>query len=478
MTPGPDQHDLERPDQPLSCTEVFDSLSDRFDSVFSRLRGRGRLTEADVDEVLREIRVALLEADVNLGVAREFVSHVKARLVGIESSKSLSPSQQVIKAVHEELVAMLGGEQLKIKFAPKPPTVVLLAGLQGSGKTTATGKLARWFKAQGRNPLVAGADLQRPGAVEQLSTLARQAGVAMYSEPTDPVAVARNALAEAQRTGKDVLIVDTAGRLAIDEALMDEVRRVSQAVTPDYTFLVIDSMLGQEAVSVAESFHQTLELDGIILSKLDGDARGGAALSVKGVIGRPIVFASVGEKLADFEPFHPDRMAQRILGMGDMLTLIERAEENYDREIAEKAAARIQEGQFTFDDFLEQLQQVRKMGPLSGIISMLPGVPKELKNANVDESQLSRVEAIIRSMTPTERNDPSMINGSRRQRIANGSGSTTSEVNALLKQFKEVQKMMKSLGRVPGMKGKGKGSGGLPSLPNLPGLPPSAGAKH
>jgi signal recognition particle subunit SRP54 len=447
---------------------MFDSLSDRFDSIFGRLRGKGRLSEDDVDEVLREIRVALLEADVNIRVARQFVDEVKAQLVGIELSKSLSPDQQVIKAVHEQLVSMLGGEQLKITYASKPPTVVLLAGLQGSGKTTATGKLARWFKSQGRNPMVAGADLQRPGAVQQLEILAGEAGVSMYSEATDPVSVARNALAEAQRTGKDVLIVDTAGRLAIDEELMEEVRQISAVTSPDYTFLVIDAMLGQDAVSVAEAFHESLNLDGVILSKLDGDARGGAALSVKGVTGKPIVFASVGEKQADFEPFYPDRMAQRILGMGDVLSLIEKAEQNYDRDVAEKAAARLQEGKFTFEDFLEQLQQVKKMGPISGLLGMLPGVPKELKNASsqIDDKEIGRVEAIIRSMTPAERDDPSLINGSRRERIAAGSGVTTSEVNLLLKQFKDVQKMMKSFGRVPGMKGKGKG--GIRGLPKFP----------
>jgi signal recognition particle subunit SRP54 len=451
---------------------MFDSLSDRFDSIFGKLRGKGRLSEADVDEVLREIRVALLEADVNIRVARQFVERVKAQLVGIETSKSLSPSQQVIKAVHEELVEMLGGDQLKITYASKPPTVVLLAGLQGSGKTTATGKLARWFKSQGRNPMVAGADLQRPGAVQQLEILSKEAGVTMYSEATDPVSVAKNALAEAQRTGKDVLIVDTAGRLAIDEELMEEVRQISAVTSPDYTFLVIDAMLGQDAVNVAEAFHESLNLDGVILSKLDGDARGGAALSVKGVTGKPIVFASVGEKQADFEPFYPDRMAQRILGMGDVMSLIEKAEQNYDRDVAEKAAERLQEGKFTFEDFLEQLQQVKKMGPISGLLGMLPGVPKELKNASIDDSEIGRVEAIIRSMTPAERDDPALINGSRRERIAKGSGVTTSEVNLLLKQFKEVQKMMKSFGRVPGMKGKGKGGiRGLPKLPkNLPNL--------
>lgn len=451
---------------------MFDSLSDRFDSIFGKLRGKGRLSAEDVDEVLREIRVALLEADVNIKVARSFVERVKEQLVGIETSKSLSPSQQVIKAVHEELVNMLGGDQLKITYASKPPTVVLLAGLQGSGKTTATGKLARWFKSQGRNPMVAGADLQRPGAVEQLGILSKEAGVTMYSEATDPVSVAKNALAEAQRTGKDVLIVDTAGRLAIDEALMEEVRQISAVTSPHYTFLVIDAMLGQDAVNVAEAFHESLNLDGVILSKLDGDARGGAALSVKGVTGKPIVFASVGEKQADFEPFYPDRMAQRILGMGDVLSLIEKAEQNYDRDVAEKAASRLQEGKFTFEDFLEQLQQVKKMGPISGLLGMLPGVPKELKNASIDDREIGQVEAIIRSMTPAERDDPTIINGSRRERIAKGSGVTTSQVNLLLKQFKDVQKMMNSFGRVPGMKGKGKGGiRGLPKLPkNLPNL--------
>ncbi len=425
---------------------MFDSLSDRFDGIFTRLRGKGRLGEAEVDEVLREIRLALLEADVNFKVVRNLVNRIREATVGADLSQSLTPAQQVIKIVHDELIQTLGGESLKITYASKPPTVVLLAGLQGSGKTTGAGKLARWFKQQGRNPMVVGADLQRPAAVEQLRVLAQQAGVPMFSEPSDPVTVATRGLEEAQRTGRDVLIVDTAGRLTIDEELMDEVRRISEAVTPDYTFLVIDAMIGQAAVETAEAFHQTLALDGVILSKLDGDARGGAALSVKEVVGRPIAFASVGEKLTDFEPFHPDRMASRILGMGDVLTLIERAEQEYDQDVAAKAAQALQEGKFTLEDFLEQMQQLKKMGPLQGIIGMLPGIPKELKNANIDDRELGRVEAIIRSMTPAERQDPDTINGSRRLRIANGSGSTTSEVNLLLKQFKEAQKMMNAMG--------------------------------
>jgi signal recognition particle subunit SRP54 len=430
---------------------MFESLTDRFEGILTRLRSRGRLTDADIDEVLREIRTALLEADVEIGVVRTFTEAVRTRCVGLELSQNLSPGQQVIKIVNDELVAILGGEALRITYASRPPTVVLLAGLQGSGKTTAAGKLGRWFKQQGRNPLLVGADLQRPAAVEQLRVLGGQAGVPVFSEPSDPVTVAKAGLEEAQRLGRDVLIVDTAGRLGIDEELMDEIRRISEAVQPNYTFLVIDAMTGQDAVNVAEAFHAALELDGVILTKLDGDARGGAALSVKEVVGRPIAFASVGEKLADFEPFHPDRMASRILGMGDVLTLIEKAEQSYDQDVAAKAAVKLQEGAFTLEDFLEQMQQIKKMGPISGIVGMLPGIPKELKNANVSDKELSRVEAIIHSMTLEERRDPSVINGSRRLRIATGSGSNTSEVNLLLKQFKEMQRMMKQFSGVPGL---------------------------
>jgi signal recognition particle subunit SRP54 len=425
---------------------MFESLSDRFDGIFTRLRGRGRLSEGDVDEVLREIRLALLEADVNFKVVRTFVNRVKERCVGAELHKALSPAQQVIKIVDEELTNILGGETLRITYAPKPPTVILLAGLQGAGKTTAAGKLARWFKQQGRNPMLVGADLQRPAAVEQLRILGGQVGVPVFSEPTDPVSVAKGGLEEARRVGRDVLIVDTAGRLAIDAELMEEVRQVSAVTEPHYTFLVIDAMIGQDAVTTAEAFHESLALDGVILTKLDGDARGGAALSVKEVVGRPIAFASTGEKLEDFDVFHPDRMSSRILGMGDMLTLIEKAEQSYDKDKAEKASAALLEGKFTLDDFLEQMQEVKKMGPLNNIIGMLPGIPKELKNVNIDDKELNRVEAIIRSMTPWERQNPERIDGSRRLRIANGSGSTTSEVNLLLKQFKETQKMMKSMG--------------------------------
>jgi len=369
--------------------------------------------------------------------------------VGAELSRSLSPAQQVIKIVHAELIETLGGETLRVTYASKPPTVILLAGLQGSGKTTAAAKLARWFKQQGRSPLLVGADLQRPAAVEQLRVLGGQAGVAVFSEPSDPVAVARAGLAEAVRVGRDVLIVDTAGRLTVDIELMEEVRRISEAVTPHYTFLVIDAMIGQDAVATAEAFHSSLELDGVIMTKLDGDARGGAALSVKEVVGRPIVFASTGEKLADFELFHPDRMASRILGMGDVLTLIERAEQEYDADVATKAAERLQEGAFTLDDFLEQMQQIKKMGPISGLLKMMPGMPKELRNAEIDDRELARVEAIIRSMTPEERAHPTVINGSRRLRIATGSGTTTTAVNQLVKQFQDAQKMFRAAGIGP-----------------------------
>ena len=443
---------------------MFDALSDRFDAIFTRLRGRGRMGEPEVDEVLREIRLALLEADVNFKVVKGLVARIKEQCVGADLSKSLTPAQQVIKIVHDELVQTLGGEALKITYASRPPTVVLMAGLQGSGKTTAAAKLARWFKQQGRNPLLAGADLQRPAAVEQLRVLGSQIDVPVFSEASDPVTVATASVEEARRLGRDVLVVDTAGRLHVDSELMDEMRRISAAVEPDYTFLVVDAMTGQDAVNVAESFHAMLAIDGVILSKLDGDARGGAALSVKEVIGRPIAFASVGEKLADFETFHPDRMAGRILGMGDVMTLIEKAEEAYDADAAEQAAAKLAEGRLTLEDFLEQMQQVKKMGPLQGIVGMLPGIPKELKKAEIDDREIARVEAIIRSMTPDERRNPAIINGSRRLRIAKGSGMTTTDVNQLLKQFKEVQKMMKTFGRMP------KGRKAMRGVPTMPGL--------
>ncbi|MBT5138728.1 MAG: signal recognition particle protein, partial [Acidimicrobiaceae bacterium] len=358
---------------------MFDTLTDRFDGIFGRIRGRGKLTEADVDETMREIRLALLEADVNLDVVKSIVARIRERSVGEELSGALNPAQQVIKIVLEELTASLGGEAMKISYASKPPTVVLMAGLQGAGKTTNTGKLAAWFKKQGRNPLLVGADLQRPAAVEQLRTLGEQVGVSVFSEATDPVDVAKKAILEANRTGRDVVIVDTAGRLAVDAELMEEIRQISDAVSPDYTFLVIDAMTGQDAVTTAQSFNETLELDGVILTKLDGDARGGAALSVKEVVGKPIAFASIGEKLDEFEIFHPERLASRILGMGDVESLIEKAEEVFDKEEAEETAARLMEGTFTLEDFLGQMQQIKKMGPLGNLMGMMPGMPKEAR---------------------------------------------------------------------------------------------------
>jgi signal recognition particle subunit SRP54 len=435
---------------------MFDTLTDRFDVIFTRLRGRGRLGDAEVTEVLREIRVALLEADVNLLVARDLIERIRLRCSGAELAKYLTPAQQVIKVVNEELTATLGGEAIKITYASKPPTVVLLAGLQGSGKTTAAAKLARWFHQQGRHPYLIGADLQRPAAVEQLRVLGAEVGVGVFSEPTDPVRAARAGLAEAQRLGRDVVIVDTAGRLAIDQELMDEVRRISAATHPDYTFFVVDAMTGQDAVQTAEAFHKALELDGIILTKVDGDARGGAALSVKQVVGRPIAFLSTGERVADFETFHPDRLASRILGMGDVLSLIEKAEREYDQGVAGQALERLQTGAFTLDDFLDQLRQIKKMGPLSGLLGMMPGLPKEMRDAKVDERDVGRIEAIICSMTLLERADPNVLDGSRRLRIADGSGTTTTEVNKLLRQFKEMQKMMRGVGPMAKLVGVGR----------------------
>ncbi len=404
--------------------------------------------------------MALLEADVNVLVARNFIRRVKERAQGAEVTKSLSPAQQVIKIVNEELIETLGGTTGKLTTSSKPPSVVMMAGLQGSGKTTASAKLARLLKSQNRRPLLVGADLQRPAAVEQLRVLGERIGVPVYSEPTDPLSVARGAHEEAARLGRDVVIVDTAGRLQIDAELMDELRQVRDIVRPNDTLLVVDAMTGQEAVNVATEFNEAVGLTGVVLTKIDGDARGGAALSVKEVVGKPILFAGTGEKLDEFEPFHPDRMASRILGMGDVLTLIEKAEATFDQEEMEKTEQKLRKGQLTLEDFLDQMRQVRRMGPLQNVLAMLPGVPKEIKNAEIDDREINRIEAIICSMTPAERRDPSLINGSRRVRIANGSGVTPADVNGLLKQFKMVQQMMKSAG-------KGK----MPKLPAMGELP-------
>ncbi|MCL4293894.1 MAG: signal recognition particle protein [Acidimicrobiia bacterium] len=441
---------------------MFDALSERFEGIFNRLRSRGRLSERDVAEVTREIRLALLEADVNVRVVKDLVGRVKDRALGAEVSASLSPAQQVVKIVNEELVATLGGVTGKLTMSSQPPTVVMLAGLQGSGKTTAAGKLARHLKSQGLGVLLVAADLQRPAAVEQLRVLGRRLDVPVFSAPEGArwraVDVAAAAREEAARLGRNVVVVDTAGRLQVDADLMDELRQVREVLAPHNTLLVVDAMTGQEAVNVAVAFDEAVSLDGVILTKIDGDARGGAALSVKEVVGRPILFVGTGEKPEDFEPFHPDRMAGRILGMGDVLTLIEKAESAFDEEQVRETEQRLRKGQFTLDDFLDQMRQVRKMGPLQNLVKMMPGLPKELKSAQVDESELARVEAIICSMTPRERREPSLINGSRRLRIARGSGTTTADVNTLLKQFKMVQQMMRSVAKgkkprlpVPGM---------------------------
>jgi len=426
---------------------MFDALAQRLDKITSSLRSRGRISAQDLDEALGEIRAALLDADVELSVVRSFLDGVRERCQLEALSASLTPGQQVVKAVSDELVRVLGGEPLAITYASRPPTVILLAGLQGAGKTTAAAKLATWFKAQGRSPLLVAADLQRPAAVEQLRVLGGQAGVPVFTKATDPVDVAVGGVAEAERIGRDVCIIDTAGRLSIDDALMDEVRRISSRTSPHYTFLVIDAMTGQDAVGTAKRFHEALALDGVIVTKLDGDARGGVALSVRTVVGKPIVFASVGERLGDLDLFYPDRMASRILGMGDVLTLIEQAERTMDADVVQHSAERLMGGSFTLDDFLTQLTQVRKMGSLGGIMRLMPGVTKDLREAadQLDDKEVDRVEAIVRSMTSRERAEPVIIDGSRRQRIASGSGTTVGQVNQLLRQFKEMQKMMKGV---------------------------------
>jgi signal recognition particle subunit SRP54 len=447
---------------------MFDTLSDRLDDIFTRLRSRGRLSEKQVDDVLREIRLALLEADVSLRVVKAFVTDVRERTAGAEIHKSLTPAQQVIKLVHEALIDVLGHEAVGLQAAPKPPRVIVIAGLQGSGKTTAAGKLARLLKSQGRRPLLAACDLRRPAAMRQLELLGEQANVPVHTErdAVDPVEVASAALAFGVAEGFTDLIVDTAGRLHVDPDLMTELGRIVKAVDPTEVLLVCDAMTGQDAVNVAEAFLAEVEITGIVLTKLDGDARGGAALSMSYVTQRPIKFAGVGEGLSDLEPFYPERMASRILGMGDMLTLIEKAEQAFDQTEAKKMEEKLRKADFTFDDFLSQLQAVKKMGPLSQVMGMLPGMSKlPVGDMEVDE-QMPKIEAMIRSMTAAERNDPAIINGSRRSRIALGSGMSVRDVNALIKQFDQVRKLMKQM-----MGGKG----GKVRLPAGMRLPPGLG---
>ena len=439
---------------------AFEGLANRLQNTMAKIRGKGKVSEADVKEMMREVRLALLEADVNYKVVKDFIKKVSERAVGQEVMKSLTPGQQVIKVVKEELTELMGGEQSKIAVSKRPPTVILMAGLQGAGKTTTTGKLANYLrKKHNRNPLLVAADIYRPAAIKQLETLGKQLGMPVFSlgDKVSPVEIAKQALEYAKNEHHDYVLIDTAGRLHIDENLMDELKQVKEAANPDEIFLVVDAMTGQDAVNVAKSFHDELGITGVMLTKLDGDTRGGAALSIRAATGAPIKFAGMGEKLDALEPFHPERMASRILGMGDVLTLIEKAQENVDQEKAKQLEEKMRTMSFTFDDFLEQLEQVRNMGPLDELISMLPGAGKMkgLKNIQVDEKQLSHVEAIIRSMTKEEKEKPEIINASRRKRIAKGSGTSVQEVNRLLKQFEEMKKMMKQMTSMT--KGKRKG---------------------
>ncbi|MBS1878405.1 MAG: signal recognition particle protein [Actinobacteria bacterium] len=434
---------------------MFDQLSDRLQSTLSEVRSRGKLSESDVDAAMREIRLALLEADVNFKVVKSFTRTLKERCLGADVLESLDPGQQVVKIVNEELAGLMGGTGEELTMAHSGPTVILMSGLQGSGKTTACAKLAHYFGKQNKDVALAACDVYRPAAVEQLVTMGGRAGAHVYEQGTeaDPVEIATWALDRAREERRDVLIIDTAGRLHIDQELMAELAKIRKRTDPDDVLLVVDAMTGQDAVGVAESFAEAAEFDGVVMTKLDGDARGGAALSVKAVTGKPILFASTGEKIEDFDRFHPDRMAQRILGMGDVLSLIEKAESHVDEKAAEDLQQKLKHDQFTLEDFLQQMKQVRKMGPLSGILGMLPGMGamKQLKNANIDERELDRTEAIILSMTPAERADPHLIKGSRRKRIANGSGTKVQHVNALVKQFDQMRVLMRSManGKMP-----------------------------
>ena len=492
---------------------MFESLSDRLQSALTGLRGKGKLTEADINVTAREIRLALLEADVSLTVVRGFIKRIKERAKGAEVSEALNPAQQVVKIVNEELVDILGGETRRLNLAKNPPTVIMLAGLQGAGKTTLAGKLSRHLEKQGHTPMLVACDLQRPGAVQQLQIVGERAGVPTFAPDPgtsldssehelgtshgDPVAVAREGIAEAQRAHHDVVIIDTAGRLGIDEMLMQQARDIRDAVNPDEVLFVIDAMIGQDAVQTAEAFRDGVDFTGVVLTKLDGDARGGAALSIREVTGKPIMYASTGEKLEDFDVFHPERMASRILGMGDVLSLIEQAEATLDKEKAEQAATKMSSGELTLNDFLDQLLMVRKMGPIDNLLKMMPGGKQMSQMADmVDEKQLDRIQAIIRGMTPEERETPKILNASRRKRIANGSGVSVTEVNQLIERFNDAKKMMNKMAGQFGMgggrsatkkkpkgrknkKGKrkkkgggggGRGPQGMPGMPGMPGM--------
>ncbi|GAB3085627.1 signal recognition particle protein [Corynebacterium aquatimens] len=470
---------------------MFESLSDRLQTALKGLRGKGKLTEEDINATAREIRIALLEADVSLTVVRAFIKRVKERALGADVSEALNPAQQVIKIVDEELTAILGGETRRLNLAKNPPTVIMLAGLQGAGKTTLAGKLALHLSKQGHTPLLVACDLQRPGAVQQLEIVGKRAGVPTFAPDPgtsldshdhdmgtshgDPVEVARAGIEEAKHTKADVVIIDTAGRLGIDETLMTQARNIRDAVNPDEVLFVIDAMIGQDAVQTAQAFADGVDFTGVVLTKLDGDARGGAALSIREVTGKPILFASTGEKLEDFDVFHPDRMSSRILGMGDLLTLIEQAESMMDAQKAEAAAKKMGTGELTLEDFLDQLLMIRRMGPIGNLLKMMPGGKQMNQMAEmVDEKQLDRIQAIIRGMTPQEREDPKILNASRRKRIANGSGVTVAEVNQLVERFFEARKMMSKMAGqfgmagMPGMGGPGGIGGGRSATKKAP----------
>jgi len=446
---------------------VFASLAEKLQETFKKLRGKGRLTESDVNEALREVRIALLEADVNFKVVKDFVARIKERAVGQELHASLNPAQHVIKIVHDELTSLMGGSNSKINISPKPPTVIMMVGLNGAGKTTTAAKLAALLRKQGKRPVLVAADVYRPAAIKQLQVLGGQLNIPVFTmgDKQDPVAIGQAAVKNAAANGYDVVIIDTAGRQEVNEELMSELESMKRVIGPHEILLVVDAMTGQVAVGVAEEFDKRLDLDGVVLTKLDGDTRGGAALSVRAVTGKPIKFAGVGEKLDALEPFHPDRMSERILGMGDVLTLIEKAQENFDAEQMAKMQKKIRSMEFTLDDFLTQLSQVKKMGPIEQVLSMIPGLggAKKIKDLQVDEKELVSIEAIIQSMTPQERQDPEkVLNGSRKRRIAKGSGTTVQDVNRLLKQFEQTKKIMKQLVNMEKTLKKG---GKMPKMP-------------
>lgn len=452
---------------------IFEGLADRLQETFKKLRGHGRLTEDDVNEAMRDVRMALLEADVNFKVVKDFVQKVKERAVGQEVLETLTPAQVVVKIVDEELTSLMGGTQSKINISPKPPTVIMLVGLQGAGKTTSAGKLGVALKKKGKHPVLVAADIYRPAAVKQLQVIGSQLDIPVFSMPpgTDAVTIAKSSLDFAAHRAADVVIIDTAGRLQINRELMEELKSIKAEVNPHEILLVVDAMTGQEAVNVAQSFNEDLSVDGVILTKMDGDARGGAALSIKAVTNCPIKFIGMGEKLEPLEPFYPDRMASRILGMGDVLSLVEKAQEVYDAKQAKEIQKKFRKDEFTLDDFLEQMQQIRKLGSFEQILGMIPGMgnlKKQLEGADIDLNgkETRRIEAIIRSMTPRERADIKIIDGSRRKRIAKGSGTSVQEVNKLLKQFAEMRKMMKKMKNLKG--GKGLGSFRMPKIPGLP----------